>query len=432
MSAASVGEILADDLRIPHYQRPYVWEPDTALQLFEDIQDAQELSSDHDDTDQTSPYVLGAIILHSNDGALDIVDGQQRLLTLRMILSVLDTESDQPSPSSGASPVALVRRALSRAVAALTIGERRNLANYTQHHCRLVRVVTDDVDEAFRVFDSQNYRGKPLAPHDLLKAHHLREMRDETEGLKAAVVESWEAAGDSELDQLFSVYLYRIARWSRGQSAPAFTSRDIVMFKGISPRNAQTPSARYHVAAQSVLPMLNSWGTPGGAIEDRAARHSRFQLDAPILAGRSFFEMVAFMLAEVRRLRALSLPSGSDSAASGSDALTTWIARSRYRKVTELYLAAVLYYTNKFGSEDLRASEAALVVWAYHLRVGLLRVQQVSIDNLARGEKGPSAFVLMRNADEGRAVQRLAPSLQQARVDHETELFERLTKLGVA
>ena len=40
--------------------------------------------------------------------------------------------------------------------------------------------MTDDVDEAFRVFDSQNYRGKALAPHDLLKAHHLREMREET------------------------------------------------------------------------------------------------------------------------------------------------------------------------------------------------------------------------------------------------------------
>ncbi|VTM47205.1 Uncharacterised protein [Klebsiella pneumoniae] len=42
----------------------------------------------------------------------------------------------------------------------------------------------------FRVFDSQNYRGKPLAPHDLLKAHHLREMHDESAAMKVAVVEA--------------------------------------------------------------------------------------------------------------------------------------------------------------------------------------------------------------------------------------------------
>lgn len=69
-----------------------------------------------------------------------------------------------------------------------------------------MRIVTDDIDEAFRVFDSQNYRGKPLAPHDLLKAHHLREMHDESAAMKVAVVEAWEAVNDEDLDRLFSTF----------------------------------------------------------------------------------------------------------------------------------------------------------------------------------------------------------------------------------
>jgi hypothetical protein len=44
---------------------------------------------------------------------------------------------------------------------------RVGLAAFIEQRCTLVQVVTDDEDEAFRFFDSQNYRGKPLKPHDL-------------------------------------------------------------------------------------------------------------------------------------------------------------------------------------------------------------------------------------------------------------------------
>lgn len=420
ISAVSAGELLAQDLRIPHYQRPYSWRPGTALQLLEDIRDAHA-------EDPSAPYVLGAVILHTHDGEFDIVDGQQRLLTLLMIKQSL-AGADQSSGQQS-TPIVQARRVLIRALDGISDQERNAIAEYINTHCQLVRIVTDDADEAFRVFDSQNYRGRPLAPHDLLKAHHLREMDSDSEALKAAAVETWENAGSERLDELFSTYLYRIARWSKGESAPGFSAHDIDLFKGVSQRTKLTPRARYHLAAQSVMPLLEAW-RPNDSTDEHLNKHSRFQLNAPVLAGRSFFEMTDFMLQELQRLRDQPSPF-SRHPQTPPETHATWLKRSRYRKTTELYLASLLYYTNCFGDEHLAAAENALFAWAFQLRVRLLRVQHASINNLASGNADQrSAFVLMRNADDGRVVQRLTPDLGRAREDHESALRAALEAMG--
>lgn len=427
VGAVCVGDLLEQNLRIPPYQRPYSWEPTTALQLLEDIKEASHHSG--------VLYVLGTVILHEDDDVLNVVDGQQRLLTLRMILQRLRGVAVPGAARDADSPVTQVRNALDRRIGVLEPAERHALISFIQQQCQLVRVVTDNVDEAFRVFDSQNYRGKPLAPHDLLKAHHLREMRDETGPMKTAIVENWEVSGDEDLDRLFSIYLYRIARWSQGKSAPGFTTHDIGMFKGISPRSVQlSPSARYHLAAQAAVPMLGAWGTSSSTVSERETGRTRFQLDAPVLAGRPFFEMVSFMLEELKQLREDAfLDEWEEFASSDRASFQERPSRRRYRKVCELYLAALLYYTNKFADEDIKAARERLFEWAYALRVRRLRVQTGSVDRRGRGDDPePSAFVLLRNASSGRGVlhQLSSPSVPYSD-DHEPGLVALLKDLVI-
>ena len=121
--------------------------------------------------------------------------------------------------------------------------------------------------------------------------------------MMAAVVEKWEAVSDRDLDRLFSTFLYRIARWTRGEAAPAFTARDIGMFKGIGSADTKAPSARYHLAAQAAVPLFGAWASSAGEPGARNLDRARFQLDAPVPAGRGFFEMVTFMLDELTELR---------------------------------------------------------------------------------------------------------------------------------
>jgi len=411
VSATSVGALLAQDLRIPEYQRPYSWQPETALQLVDDVMDALAGSND-------VPYVLGAVILHEREEWLDVVDGQQRLLTLRMIIATLETEKLLSVEGTHESPVLLVWRELQQKLARLQDAEKAELLNYIRTQCQLVRVVTDDVDEAFRVFDSQNDRGKSLAPHDLLKAHHLREMHGESAAMKLAVVEAWESVEDEKLDKLFSVFLYRIARWSRGEKAPGFSIHDIGMFKGISRKvhGSLPPVERYHLATQAAVPLLSTWA----GLSDREAGRCQFQLDAPLIAGRPFFEMVSFMLDELVALKgdAKDLIGGFDD------------THSRYKYVHDLFIAALLYYTNKFGDEDLVENRERLFTWAYALRIELRRVQFVSVDNRARGmdDVTQSAFILLRNAMTGRAIRQLNLAYKPYDEEHEDALIRHIEK----
>lgn len=432
VNAITVEKLLAENLRIPSYQRPYSWTPELALQLLDDLHEA--MKDPHPDI---TPYVLGAVILFKNetDSCLEVVDGQQRLLTLTMMLRLLKVNGVHYPKNvyEADNPIGRVLSVLRNRIGLFSQDEREALVSFTLHRCELIRIETDDVDEAFRVFDSQNYRGKPLAPHDLLKAFHLREMRDESAETKAMVVEAWESVKDEDLDRLFSTYLYRIARWSRGESATQFGLHDIAMFKGITLKRNRSPSARYHLAAQAALPMLSAWDDVGTRLTARELGRSRFQLDAPLRAGRSFFEMVGFMLSELKQLanegfsgdyRKFSVYSDQHG---GRDGLSLLPSRSRYRYASELYLAALFYYTNKFGEEDLDVARDRLFAWAYAARVELQRVQFRSIDKRAREhseQHGLSAFCLLRTAETGRVLRQLSAPTKTASSADEPDLLK--------
>ena len=69
-------------LRVPHYQRDYAWEPENVDDLWNDIQEMLALSVSH--------YLGTFILANAGQGQLhDIVDGQQRLITLTMLLKAL-------------------------------------------------------------------------------------------------------------------------------------------------------------------------------------------------------------------------------------------------------------------------------------------------------------------------------------------------------
>lgn len=68
---------------VPAYQRPYSWEYDQCFQLYNDLMDAYKTNED---------YFIGNIIIAKSDlnkEVLEIIDGQQRLITLLLFIKVL-------------------------------------------------------------------------------------------------------------------------------------------------------------------------------------------------------------------------------------------------------------------------------------------------------------------------------------------------------
>ncbi len=207
--------------RIPSYQRPYAWTLEQASELLNDIVTACGSAGDVADA---SPYFLGSIVLIKDPQKpeADVVDGQQRLTTLTILMSVLRDLSDAKiasaihgyvcqtgDPIKGTSDVfrltprerdadffrtiiqneaataqlpdvrqfkdaraRMVENAnfLRERLKALSDEERRRLTMYIAQRCYLVIVAASDQDSAFRIFSVMNSRGLDLSPADVLKA----------------------------------------------------------------------------------------------------------------------------------------------------------------------------------------------------------------------------------------------------------------------
>ena len=84
-----IDNILAMNLSIPNYQRPYKWQEKNVLELLFDLKAAIDTSNKAGYEDFR--YRLGTILLHkTGDRTFDIVDWQQRLLTLSLLKLVLN------------------------------------------------------------------------------------------------------------------------------------------------------------------------------------------------------------------------------------------------------------------------------------------------------------------------------------------------------
>ena len=86
-----LGKIFTSDYRfvIPSFQRAYTWQTENIAQLVTDLQDACH--------DPDTPYFLGSLILvHDGQTKYQVIDGQQRLISLSIIISVLRDLEDDP------------------------------------------------------------------------------------------------------------------------------------------------------------------------------------------------------------------------------------------------------------------------------------------------------------------------------------------------
>lgn len=76
----SVYQLLSEpQLHIPNYQRPYKWTADNLQALLTDLRNYRDKSA----------YRLGTVVFHHNSEHLDIVDGQQRTLTLMLLVKAI-------------------------------------------------------------------------------------------------------------------------------------------------------------------------------------------------------------------------------------------------------------------------------------------------------------------------------------------------------
>ena len=390
------------NLSIPIYQRPYKWTARNAIQLLDDIIEAMN--------DNKESYRVGTLILHraSSQDSYDIVDGLQRIITFSLLLRALGKndiaflQQELYDNEYNARNISNNYRALERRVSKPDLKESqqqkeeyyvkeqecRRLEEFVENRCELIVVVTSDVSEAFQFFDSQNARGKALYPHDLLKAYHLREMIDIEENEVERIVKGWEQISQSGLADFFGNYLYRIKEWVNGNRAEVLDERNIHMFKGIT-RSARTPYAQFYKSAYCYADMVNSSAMP---FVSGTRNINAFQLDAPIIAGKPFFEYTKHYYAILKDIRDNSKYEGfyiNDNIIVKT--LDRYFKNGKGNGIARLLFdTSVLLYVDRFcpesypTKEDMELFEQFVVyafVWAYSLRAQYTNLGWLSAQN---------------------------------------------------
>ena len=428
LTDSGTDQVGAVDLSIPVYQRPYKWTEKNAIQLLDDIVDAKGANRER--------YRVGTLILNrrcrEGSCSYDIVDGQQRIITFSLLLSAfgenvdfLDRELADNAYNRRNVPGNF--HAFERRVGAIDDErERAELRDYVKKNCELIVVITDELAEAFQFFDSQNARGKKLYPHDLLKAYHLREMRDLDANDVEGVVRDWEDLDQGRLSLLFSDYLYCIKRWVRGNRAFEFSERDIQMFKGIG-RSNNYPYAQYFKGAYSYARTVNDSTLPFVAGMQGLRQ---FQLDAPIIAGRPFFEYAGHYYGILSDIRNNDKYEGYYI----NDNQIVKTLDSRYsrgvgnRVARRLFDTAVLLYVDRFcpehpGRHDMEMFDEFVklaFVWAYSLRAQYANLGWWQAQNYVMGTESSSnapgkknSFNIYRQIVESDSPRSLLSSLSE-------------------
>ncbi|PCI47119.1 MAG: hypothetical protein COB58_09820 [Thalassobium sp.] len=241
----ALADVFCDkyEFEIPGYQRPYSWQVEQATTLVDDLllflEDQPENIKDAD------PYFLGSLVLIKPDGpSSQVVDGQQRLTTLTILMSVLRTimtdgfsnsldmrifqkgdealmTDDKPrlktrsqdqdfffkyiQESNRLDELFSLNKKLSdsqsnilkNALAMHRLLEKNDekvlqrLTKFLMTGCFVVVVTTPNVESAYRIFSVMNDRGLDLSPTDILK-NHITSKISGKDGKQENYTKKWE------------------------------------------------------------------------------------------------------------------------------------------------------------------------------------------------------------------------------------------------
>ena len=220
-----LSELFNMNLSIPGYQRIYCWQDKNVERLLDDIWNLED----------GQVYHLGSVIFQKDEinvGAdgnplLNIIDGQQRLVTLSLIYQILNDNGSplltQEMKSSEAKQFIAYNKYLIQNYIdkyKLSDIEAAKKIEVFNNSLRLTVLVLESsaLDLAYTFFSNQNKQGVPLSNYDLLKSHHLRFISDERWAKHLAqkwdqIIKESDSGKTYKISTTLGLYLFRMRNW---------------------------------------------------------------------------------------------------------------------------------------------------------------------------------------------------------------------------
>jgi hypothetical protein len=398
----NLEQLLDRPLAIPEYQRRYCWKQEQVLLLLEDIKSLLA------DGKGEAPLFLGTVILHREHNKANLVDGQQRCLTLVLLLKALG--------HSGQVALAELMRSKfpdSQSQKSL-VDNYRQIQTYLQTNAgsswldklpvllkkvEFVVITISDIDQAFAFFDSQNTAGKRLSDFDLLKARHLRGIVSKPEvGIGCSHI--WEHYETQKVgnEQRLAYYLTeqilaRTRMRQRGKQVDDLrleqefivntesdkAGKGIVNTVQLSPPTAANFYRNWQVTylpdENDKFPFkfsteLSSQNNHSIKIEVDDVLHLPLQINQPLLGGEQFFFYIAKYTELYRRYFPLDITDPehnenvkpvlqhSEGEISEHEFLLQLHRKieqgqdAGYSRLIEIWLALVVFYLDRFGEDE--------------------------------------------------------------------------------
>ena len=212
LTVCPLGKLFGNKLIIPDYQRNYCWEDKQVKALWDSMKEIP-----HD-----GEYHLGTIILQKDtNGNYAVIDGQQRLVTLTLLVRELHYQGNMPllnqkflsenSKKHVANSRWLIKHLTSRSY------DETLCSRIINHLIFTVLILKESrLDLAYTFFSNENSKGVPLSDYDLLKAHHLRYIFIEKQAEHLA--SRWNDMIENDypsLEKTLASHLFRLRKWMR-------------------------------------------------------------------------------------------------------------------------------------------------------------------------------------------------------------------------
>ncbi len=235
----TVQRVLGDHIySIPVYQRNYAWGVKEISQLIADVRDYAQRNTQN----LVHDYYIGTLVVYGRStekqSYWEVVDGQQRLTTLSLLVSVLRAMLPELGPSmqrmplqfecreassqalqavfahpltqmvskvgsgekgnaedaSGASSIWQGRSIIAELMRDMKDDERKTFANFLLHRVQLLRVELPARTDLNHYFEVMNNRGEQLAKHEVLKARLLGRLQQQGEPVAMQMLHKvWDA-----------------------------------------------------------------------------------------------------------------------------------------------------------------------------------------------------------------------------------------------
>lgn len=192
---------------VPIYQRNYAWGESEINQLIDDIYDYAKINKDKNEQDKQTYYYIGTLVVYEKGNVYEVIDGQQRLTTLYILMSVLKNKFGKTIDGVRFSLKFESREKSQKALKEIfesnisskddlnisimngyEIIEKRlnkleyeknldSFFNYLKEKVQILRVEVPKDTDLNHYFEIMNNRGEQLEKHEILKSRMLYVLR---------------------------------------------------------------------------------------------------------------------------------------------------------------------------------------------------------------------------------------------------------------